>query len=39
MYCIAREEMAIDVERVLFYNVRKIHKMLDVGCVTPEEMP
>ena len=33
------EEMAIDVERVLFCNVRESRKMIDIGCFSPEEMP
>ena len=33
------EEMPMDIERVLFCNARKCRKMIDMGCVAPEEMP
>ena len=37
--CVAKEGMQMDIECVLFCNVRKSRKMLDVGCVAREEMP
>ena len=32
----AMEEMPMDIEHVLFCDVRKSRKMIDVGCVAPE---
>ena len=32
------EEMPMDIERVLFCDVRKSRKMIDMGCVAPDEM-
>ena len=34
--CVAMEEMPMDIEHVLFCDVRKSRKMIDVGCVAPE---
>ena len=31
--------MPMAIERVLFYNVKKCRKMIDMGCVAPDEMP
>ena len=36
--CIAMEEMPLDIECVLFCNVRKSRKMLDLCCIAREEM-
>ena len=30
------KEMPMDIEHVLFCDVRKSRKMIDVGCVAPE---